>query len=53
VAVEQQMEGPAWTGFGVEESAGRYRLPAERGQGKSSSLATLARSFAARRQSRI
>jgi hypothetical protein len=29
VAVEQQVEGPAWTGFGLEESSGRYPLRVE------------------------
>ncbi len=29
MAVEQQVEGPAWTGFGLEESAGRYPLRVE------------------------
>ncbi len=27
--MEQQVEGPAWTGFGLEESAGRYPLRVE------------------------
>jgi hypothetical protein len=27
--VEEQVEGPAWTGFGLEESAGRYPLRVE------------------------
>ena len=27
--VEQLVEGPAWTGFGLEESAGRYSLRVE------------------------
>jgi len=29
VTVELQVEGPAWTGFGLEESAGRYPLRVE------------------------
>jgi hypothetical protein len=29
VDVDQQIEGPAWTGFGLEESAGRYPLRVE------------------------
>jgi hypothetical protein len=29
VTVEHQVEGPAWTGFGLEESAGRYPLRVE------------------------
>jgi len=29
VAVERLVEGPAWTGFGIQESAGRYPLRVE------------------------
>jgi hypothetical protein len=29
VAVERLVEAPAWTGFGMQESAGRYPLRVE------------------------
>lgn len=29
MAIEQVVEGPAWTGFGIQESAGRYPLRVE------------------------
>jgi hypothetical protein len=29
VAIEHLIEGPAWTGFGIQESAGRYPLRVE------------------------